>query len=287
MSEYILQVEDLCFRYGRYEALSHLNFSLKGGHLVGLLGRNGAGKSTLINILLSILRPTSGRALIAGVPPRERPAPLKRLCVVREKALYPPSIRVGQALAACRDLYPNWDAQYEEKLLTLFELNPRKRARQLSRGMESALGLVIGLCSRAPLTIFDEPSLGLDAVARENFYEQLRLDMAAHPRTVIISTHLIDEAAALFDEVLIVNRGRLLIHSRVEDLLPTAVTLSGEESAVRRAAQGHEILHESALNGVCQISVRCAPREQFEGVTAEPLPLQKLFVYLTEGGVAQ
>ena len=111
--------------------------------------------------------------------------------------------------------------------------------------------------------------------------------MAAHPRTVIISTHLIDEAAALFDEVLIVNRGRLLIHSRVEDLLPTAVTLSGEESAVRRAARGHEILHESALNGVYQISVRCAPREQFEGVTAEPLPLQKLFVYLTEGGVAQ
>ena len=190
-----LELQDLTYRYGKNTALDDVNLRLPAGHIYGLLGRNGAGKTTLLNVLSATLFPQKGRALIFGHKAFEHTETLRRLCVVREKTAYPKNLRVGDALYACAGLYPNWDGEYALALLDRFELSPKKRFRQLSRGMESSLGLVIGLASRADLTIFDEPSLGLDAVARERFYETLLHDFADHPRTLIISTHLIDEVA--------------------------------------------------------------------------------------------
>ncbi len=212
MSEYALELEALSHRYGRHVALDSLNLKLPAGRIYGLLGRNGAGKTTLLNIMSSAIFASSGKILLEGKTPHEHVSALKTLCFIREKGMFPPAIRVHQVMQICSHLYPNWDMDYANRLLERFQLNPKKKYKQLSRGMESSLGLIVGLASRAPLTAFDEPSLGLDAVAREAFYDELIHDIERYPRTVIISTHLIDEVSKLFEEVIIIDKGRILTY---------------------------------------------------------------------------
>ena len=150
--------------------------------------------------------------------------------------------------------------------------------------MVSSLGLVIGLASRAELTIFDEPSLGLDAVARERFYDEVIHDFESHPRTVIISTHLIDEVSRLFEEVVMVDGGKILLKARTDELLSRAVTLTGAKDAVERAIAGHSVLHRDELGGMTIASIVRQPGDDYGDLQVDPVPLQKLFVYLTEGG---
>lgn len=285
MQHNAIELNHLTHRYGRSTALDDVTLSLPEGKIYGLLGRNGAGKSTLINILVAGFKPTSGKALVFGKTSFENAAALSKLCVVREQGMFPPYIRIRQVLGACASLYPNWDAEYADRLVKLFALKPGKRFRQLSRGMESALGLIIGLASRAELTVFDEPSLGLDAVARENFYDELTRDVDAHPRTVVISTHMIDEAARCFSDVVIIDRGRVLLQSPVGDLSKAAVLISGtDEARIREAIGSRAILHEEKLHTMFSAAVRVDaddPISPPEGAHVEPLPLQRLFVYLT------
>ncbi len=289
MQQVALELKGLTHRYGRTLALDNVSLRLPEGKIYGLLGRNGAGKSTIINILIAGMRQSAGQALVFGEGTYENARALSKLCVVREKGMFPSRISVRQTLDICAGLYPNWDADYAQRLVRLFELKPRKRFRQLSRGMESALGLIIGLASRAPLTVFDEPSLGLDAVARENFYDELVHDVDRHPRTVLISTHMIDEAARVFEDVIIIDKGRVLMQGDVRDLQTTAVIVSGEEATVKSAIGSRPVLHEERLHTMYSAAIRVAQGETFEGVHTEPLPLQRLFVYLTnsEGGDAR
>ena len=282
--ETALELKGLCHRYGKFQSLDNLNLSLEAGKIYGLLGRNGAGKTTLLNVISGLLFPSQGQALVFGRTCYEHPSAQKRLCVVREKAAYPRDLRVREALKLGKMLYPNWDEDYAQSLLETFELNPRKKARQLSRGMVSSLGLVIGLASRADLTIFDEPSLGLDAVARERFYDEVIHDFENHPRTVIISTHLIDEVSRLFEEVVMVDGGRILLKARTDELLSRAVTLTGAKDAVERAIAGHSVLHRDELGGMTIASIVRQPGDDYGDLQVDPVPLQKLFVYLTEGG---
>lgn len=281
-----LELQGLTYRYGKNTALDDVNLRLPAGHIYGLLGRNGAGKTTLLNVLSATLFPQKGQALVFGHRVFERVETLKRLCVVREKTAYPKNLRVRDALYACAGLYPNWDEDYALQLLDRFELSPKKRYRQLSRGMESSLGLIIGLAARADLTIFDEPSLGLDAVARERFYEALLHDVDAHPRTVIVSTHLIDEVASVIDSVVIIDKGRVLLNKSLEELRRGAITLTGAPEDVTPALEGHEVLHQDVIGGVMVAAIYAKEGEDFGNLRVDPLQLQKLFVYLTERGVA-
>ena len=285
MSEYALELKALSHRYGKHVALDSLNLQLPPGKIYGLLGRNGAGKTTLLNIMSSAIFASSGKLLLNGQTPHERVDALKTLCFIREKGIFPPTIRVGQVMQTCQYLYPNWDMEYADQLIERFQLNPKKKYKQLSRGMESSLGLIVGLASRAPLTAFDEPSLGLDAVAREAFYDELIHDIELHPRTVIISTHLIDEVSKLFEEVIIIDKGRILTHEPTQQLLDRAYTVTGPDEQVERTVQGKRILHRDVLGGLSIVSVMGdVPVAPEKDVNIDRLSLQKLFVYLTEGG---
>src|SRR5262249_32509764 len=152
--------------------------------------------------------------------------------LVGESMRYPEAFTVRTALQAAALLFPNWDDTYARSLLDDFQLPHQRRMKSLSRGMLSAVGVIIGLASRAPLTFFDEPYLGLDAVARRLFYDRLLADYAEHPRTVVLSTHLIDEVCDLVEHVLILNRGRLVVDENVDALRGTLVVLTGPIPAV-------------------------------------------------------
>ncbi len=274
-------------RYGRATALDDITFTLREHTIYGLLGRNGAGKTTLMQMLTGQNFPTSGEVTVFGSAPYENDAVLTDLCFVKENQRYPDSFTVGHAVRAGALLFPRWDAEFAQSLVDDFGLPRRRRVKKLSRGMVSALGCIIGLASRSPLTFFDEPYLGLDAVARQLFYDRLLADYADHPRTIVLSTHLINEVGDLIEHVLLLDQGRLVVDQDAETLRGEAVTLTGPAEAIEKLSQFRDELHRDRVGATTRVTLRgrfdAADRAQADtlGLDVQPVSLQQLVVHLT------
>ena len=189
-----------------------------------------------------------------GETPAENDAVLRRMVFVREEQAYP-DFRVRQVIRVASWFYPNWDGELAGQLLADFDLPSQRRIRKLSRGMRSAVGIVIGLAARAELTLFDEPYAGLDAVARQLFYDRLLADFAEHPRTVVLSTHLIDEVADLLEHVVMLDRGRVVLDAPADDVRGTAMTVSGPATAVEDFVAGRAVWHRQRLGSRASVTV--------------------------------
>jgi ABC-2 type transport system ATP-binding protein len=233
----VVRVDGLTKRYGDVTALDGVSFELAENTIHGLLGRNGAGKSTIMQILTGQRFETAGTVEVFGRHPYENADVLSRVCAVMESQRYPDNFKVRHALRAAEIAFPHWDAAFAAELVADFALPADRRIKKLSRGMVSAVGVIIGLASRAPLTFFDEPYLGLDAVARQLFYDRLLTDYVAHPRTVVLSTHLIDEVSDLIENVVVIDRGKVLIDADAETLRSEAVTVTGRRRRSRPSSR--------------------------------------------------
>ncbi|MEX5720984.1 ATP-binding cassette domain-containing protein [Geodermatophilus maliterrae] len=277
---------DVTVRFREHTALAGVTTSIAREGITGLLGRNGAGKTTLLQLLTGHRVPTSGRVEVLGAAPYENDDVLRRVCFVKEGQRYPDHFRVRDALAAAATLFPEWDEDLARSLVADFELPARRPVKKLSRGMVSAVGITIGLASRAPVTLFDEPYLGLDAVARQLFYDRLLADYAENPRTVVLSTHLIEEISGLLEHVLLLDSGRLLLDDDADDLRAAALTVTGPADRVAALAAEHDALSVETLGGasraVLRLRRRVEPAELVPaGMTAEPTPLQQLVVAMS------
>ena len=229
----VLEINRLTKSYGDAVALSNISFSLEEGKIYGLLGRNGAGKTTLMHIITAQLFATTGEVKVFGENPYENDRVLSQVCFIKESQKYPEFYRIKDVLVISKDIFPNWDAEYALRLVRDFNLPINRKIKKLSRGMLSAVGIIIGLASRAPLTFFDEPYLGLDAVARTIFYDRLLEDYSEHPRTVVLSTHLIDEVSKLLEHVIVIDNGKMLVDEDAETLRAQAVDHAGQGLAGR------------------------------------------------------
>ncbi|MGY1841696.1 MULTISPECIES: ABC transporter ATP-binding protein [unclassified Modestobacter] len=279
-------LDRVTMRFRGHTALTEVSVDFQADTITGLLGRNGAGKTTLMQLLTGHRVPTSGRVEVLGGRPYENDAVLSRVCFIKEGQRYPDHFRVRDAVDVAATLYPSWDRDLAEQLLADFDL-PRKRpVNKLSRGMTSAVGVVIGLASRAPLTLFDEPYLGLDAVARQLFYDRLLTDYAEHPRTVVLSTHLIEEISDLLEHVVLIDRGRVLLDADADSLHGTALTVSGPATAVAAFGTEQRVLRTESLGGharaVVQVGTAADRRHATTlGLTVETTSLQQLVVALS------
>jgi ABC-2 type transport system ATP-binding protein len=272
-------------RYGSFTALDDVSVELEENTIHGLLGRNGAGKTTIMQILTGQGFETSGEVEVFGEHPYENPRVLDRVCFIREAQKYPDTFAVKHALTAAALLFPNWDQAFADALVEEFGLPRKRTVKKLSRGQLSAVGVIIGLASRAPLTFFDEPFLGLDAVARQLFYDRLLADYAEHPRTIVLSTHLIDEVSDLIEHVVVIDKGRILIDEDSEVLRSQAVTVTGPAAAVDAFATGHTELHREKLGGFLRVTLTGAtpePELHSAGLRFEPVSLQQLVVRTTQ-----
>ncbi len=282
-----LRAEGLCKTYGKVKALDHVDLTLEPGHIYGLIGRNGAGKTTLLSALTAQLPPDEGRVTYGGEPVWENENALADLCFSRELSgklgASVNSLRVRDYLKAGRLFYPHWDEDYAHRLTKQFGLDEKKRISALSKGMMSAVTIVLALASRAPVTMMDEPVAGLDIVAREDFYRLLLEDYAATGRTFVISTHILEEAATVFERVLILKEGRLIENSETDGLLAQFCAVSGRDDAVNAACAGYEVLRTETLGRQTMCTVR-APVEVMVSrgldVDCDALTLQKIFVAL-------
>ena len=282
-----LTARGLCKTYGKVRALDHVSLTLEPGHIYGLIGRNGAGKTTLLAGLTAQLPLDEGQVAYGGAPVWENEAALADLCFSRELTgklgASTAGLRVKDYLKAGRLFYPHWDEAYAQKLVRLFGLEEKKRLNALSKGMTSAVTIVLALASRAPVTMMDEPTAGLDVVAREDFYRLLLEDHTGTGRTFVISTHILEEAAPVFERVMIMKEGRLIENCETDALLAQFCAVSGRDDAVAAACEGYEVLHTEALGRQVLCTVR-APRETVAArgldVDCTALSLQKVFVAL-------
>jgi ABC-2 type transport system ATP-binding protein len=279
-----ISVAGLTRRYRDHVALDDVSVEIEAGSITGLLGRNGAGKTTLLRILAGQEFPSSGIVSVLGGAPAENDRVLRRMAFTREDQAYP-DIKARHALRAASWFYPNWDADLADSLLADFGLPADKAIKKLSRGMRSALGIVIGLAARAEVTLFDEPYAGLDAVARQVFYDRLLADYGECPRTILLSTHLIDEAAALFENVIVIDRGRVVLEAAADGLRGVATTVSGPVLAVDGFTAGRPVWNRRRLGSqasvvtVGQLDEDDRARARSLGLDLAPLTLQQLVVH--------
>lgn len=228
MSGYAVRTHDLAVRYGRTEALSKVTLDLASGRIHGLLGRNGTGKTTLMATLASFRAPHRGSVQIDGHDPFEDELLMAGICLIRESG----------------DIFD------DETASTTLDIVQR-----------SALGAVIGLASRAPLTMFDEVHLGMDAPTRQQFYDELIADFAERPRTIILASHLISEVESFLETVTILAGKTILLSDESDRLRTQGITLTGPTAAVERICAGHTIVgHETLDQPVRSPSLRKSPR---------------------------
>jgi ABC-2 type transport system ATP-binding protein len=278
-----ISLNGLTRRYRGQLALDNVSFEIEPGTITGLLGRNGAGKTTLMRIVAGHEFASAGTVTVLGARPAENEQVLRRMVFVREDQSYP-DFRVRHVVQAASWFYPNWSHELAGALLEEFNLPLNRKVKKLSRGMRSAVGNVIGLAARAEVTLFDEPYAGLDPVSRQLFYDRLLADYAEHPRTVLLSTHLIDEAAGLFEHVVVIDRGRIVLNAAADDLRGAATSVSGPAIAVAEFTAGRPVWDRRRVASQESAVVAGALDETDRARAAalhlhlEPLTLQQLVV---------
>lgn len=285
---HVIEVQGLTKRYRDIIAVDRVSFTIEKDTIYGLLGRNGAGKTTVMSILTAQNFASSGDVRVFGEHPYENARVLSRMCFVRESQKYPDDAKPLHAFRSAQLFFPHWDEDFAQRLIADFQLPLNRRIKKLSRGQLSAVGVIIGLASRAEITFFDEPYLGLDAVARQIFYDRLLEDYSEHPRTVILSSHLIDEVSNLIERVLVIDQGRILMDETTDAVRDRAATIVGDRAAVEDFVRGREVIHRESLGRVTSVTVlgpldaRDRARLAELALEAAPVSLQQLIVRLTQ-----
>ena len=245
-----IKTRGLTRSYRGEAALADVTIEIERDVITGLLGRNGAGKTTLMSLMTAQDRPTSGSVEVLGKDPFERAEVIEQMCFLRDNQRYPDDYKLKHAVRAAAIFYPNWSQEVADRLIERFRIPTKPVVKKFSRGQLSALGIVLGLASRSPITFFDEPYLGLDATARNIFYDELLSEYAEHPRTIILSTHLINEMDRLLERVVVLDRGRVVQHADVEELRGTAFQVAGRRAAVETFVAGRQVLEQRSIGGL-------------------------------------
>jgi len=219
MEQPVVDVSDLTRTYGQKTALDRVSFSATTGKVYGLVGANGAGKTTLLKHLLGLLRPATGSVRVFGLDPvRDPVGVLSRIGYLSEEHELPEWMRVGELMSYTQAYHPTWDAAYARELLDTFKLDPAKKIKDLSKGMRAQAGLIAAVAHRPELLILDEPSSGLDAVVRRDILDAIVRTVADDGRTVIFSSHLLDEVERMSDHVTLIDQGRVVLSGDLDDV---------------------------------------------------------------------
>ena len=273
--------------YKDKEVLKGVDLTVEQGKIYGLIGRNGAGKTTLLSIMTAQNPANEGEVTIDGERVWENRNALDKLCFSREinsmSPLGPNNLKVKEYFRIAKTFYPNWDEELAEKLIADFGIKKKSKIHKLSKGMLSMVTIAIGMASKAPVTILDEPVAGLDVVAREDFYRMIVEENAETGRTFIISTHIIEEAADVFEEVMFLSGGNIIIKENTQELLDRSFHITGLSEEVDRAVEGLEIHHTESMGRSKGVTVILKGSQRIkEGcdVTIQPVSLQQLFVAL-------
>ncbi len=281
-----LSVERVSRRFGKTAALTDVSFTVPENSICGLLGRNGAGKTTLMSIIAGHDRPDGGAVSVLGSDPFENARAMSAVSFLRDNQRYPDDYYLKHVLRVGPLFHEHWNHSLAEEIVERFRLPAKTMIKKYSRGQLSALGILLGLASRAPLTIFDEPYLGLDATARQHFYDLLIREYSEHPRTILLSTHLIDEMHGLLERVVVLDRGRVVVDETVEEAQESAYTVSGPAATVEPLVRGARVLSTHRVGGLVSLTVEGRVTDELRlaasaaGAHLQPATLQQFVAAL-------
>jgi ABC-2 type transport system ATP-binding protein len=219
MGTTVVDVNNLSRMFGHRNALDGVSFRATAGQVCGLVGSNGAGKTTLLKHLLGLLRATTGSVRVFGFDPVRDPVRvLGRIGYLSEERELPEWMSVDELMRYTQAFHPTWDAPYAHELLKTFALDPAKKIKALSKGMRAQAALVAAVAHRPELLILDEPSSGLDAVVRRDILDAIVRTVVDDGRTVIFSSHLLDEVERMSDHVTLIHQGRVALAGMLDDV---------------------------------------------------------------------
>ena len=214
----IIEAKNLSKRYGSFVALDQVNFSLQSGRIIGLIGRNGAGKTTALKAILG-LTPYQGSVQVLGMQPAgDRNALMSEVCFIADAAVLPRWLTVAHAIDYVAGVHPRFDRARAEAVLATTSIRHASRVGELSKGMITQLHLALILAIDARLLVLDEPTLGLDLIYRRQFYDTLLNDYFDKDRTILLTTHQVEEVENLLTDVLFIDRGKVVLDAAIDDL---------------------------------------------------------------------
>ncbi|QOY38420.1 ATP-binding cassette domain-containing protein [Anaerobacillus isosaccharinicus] len=243
----VIQCENLNKKYSSSHALKNLSFTIEENKITGLIGRNGAGKTTLLKLIAGFSQPSSGKVVVFSEVPFNNLKVSQNMIFIDDNMTLPQSISLLDILYTANDFYENWDMELARRLFDYFSFNPNDLQKNLSKGMKSTFHAIIGLAARCPLTIFDEPTTGMDASVRKDFYRALLKDYLEHPRTILLSSHHLNEIDDLIEDVLLIKNGEKYLQISVEELKQFAIGLSGKKIVVDEWTKGKEIIYKKMV----------------------------------------
>jgi ABC-2 type transport system ATP-binding protein len=278
----LIRAENVNLRYGKKTVLDNLSFTIPKGRVVGLLGHNGAGKTTLMKAMVGLAN-HAGHLDVLGLDPRkQRTELLQSLCYIPDVAILPRWARVHELITLMSGLHPKFSAERSRELLRRTSVGLNDKVKQLSRGMVVQLHLALIAAVDARIMILDEPTLGLDVLSRKAFYELLINEWCDGERTVLISTHQVEEVEALLSDVMMLNDGKLVLNISLDQLDQRYSALSHAPAAANAVAAAHPLLRYGSPNGPATAIFDGAMPSEVEALGQRVRPsLVDLFLALT------
>lgn len=219
MTDIVVEVKHLSRRFGDTQALDDVSIRLEKGKVYGLVGANGAGKTTLIKHIIGLLKPKTGDVSVFGMNPVQNPeAVYRNLGYLSEERDIPDWMSIQELMDYSQAFHPNWDSAYVSELLSNFNLDVSQRVKSLSRGMRAQVALIAAVGHRPDLLVLDEPSSGLDAVVRKDILNAIVRTISDEGKTVLFSSHLLEEVERMSDEVIMINGGKAVLEGSLEEL---------------------------------------------------------------------
>lgn len=276
--------------YTEKTVLNKINMTIEEGKVYGLVGRNGAGKTTLLKVLSNQIAKYDGTILWNGEEVYENQRLVEEIIYVSDDMIdntTDKDRKLYKIFKTAKDLYKKWDDEFLNYLVETFKLDVQEKYSKLSKGNKTLVNLILGLCTRGDISLFDEPSTGLDANNRYKFYKILMEDLEEHPRTVIISTHLIDEVESVLEEVIFIDKGNIIFKEEVEEIQSKSWAFTGKPEELK-SLENKNIVYRDSMGSMEIVGIfdHISSEErrdlQSRGVDISSISLQKLVVYMTE-----
>ncbi len=287
MEKLVLECKNICKSYKDKEVLKDLNLTLESGRMYGLIGRNGVGKTTLLSVMTAQNPATGGEVAMNGEPLWENEKALKNICFSREIIGNGQNgiatMKAKEYIRAASFYFPNWDREMADRLIKEFELNLNKAMFRYSKGMLSMVTIIVALASKAPFTILDEPVAGLDIFARQKFYQLLLEEYTKTGRTFVISTHIIEEAADVLEEIIVLHDKKIIVKEDTQELIGRTFHVSGLDSEVDNAVRGLKVYAPERTGRGKGVTVILSEGEKIDDsfdVTIQPVNLSRVFLAL-------
>lgn len=290
----VISMKHVSKNYSRIAALTDLTVKIEENVITGIVGRNGAGKTTLLKMIAGFQKATKGELRVFEEKPFRSLLVSANSIYIDDAMSYPGSMKLHELLDEFNRFYANWNEELAVRLMEYFSIPLNTRHRFLSKGKRSTFNAIVGIAARCPLTIFDEPTTGMDTAARNDFYRALLKDYIAFPRTILLSSHYIDEMKDVLEDLLVIHRKRIRYHGSISDLQEAHLSIRGSSEQLSGATLGKTIVSKTTRGlqeeWIVENNFSDAERAELnrQGITNLTVSLNDAYLALTEqprGGI--